>query len=104
MTKKRFNNSKIEPVNTLISELLGSDRWVREGMTLGAIVNVWEDIVGEDQGRYLKPVELKNKKLLVQVPDSVWLNDVIFYKEKLIEKINEYMKSEVVEDIRFYIK
>lgn len=104
MTKKRYNREDIIQAEDVISSIAEGSRWIKDGITLGAILSSWEDIVGEEFAQNLKPVELKNQKLLVRVPDSVWLNNVQFYREEMIKKINEYLKSEVVTDIKFYIK
>lgn len=104
MVKKRYNSVQIEPAQTVISELLGSSQWIKDGMLLGAILSAWEKLFEEDYNRDARPVELKQGKLLVRVSNSVLLNDIIFYKSKMIEKINTYMKSEIVKDIRFYVK
>jgi|YelNatPaOPRAMG01_1025707.scaffolds.fasta_scaffold165629_2 predicted nucleic acid-binding Zn ribbon protein len=103
MTKKRYNISSVKPAYSIISEVMGSSPWIKDGMTLGAILNNWELIAG-DNHKSLKPVELKNGKLLIQVPDSVWLNDVQYYKEDLRTKINQFLGSEIVKELKFYIK
>ncbi len=104
MVKKRYNTEAVRPAVTVISELVGSSQWIKEGMTLGAILNNWEKIVGLELGRNSRPVELRKKKLLVQVHDSVWLHNITFYKADMIKKINDYLRTEAVEDIKFYIK
>ncbi|MCX7945222.1 MAG: DUF721 domain-containing protein [Deltaproteobacteria bacterium] len=104
MSRKRYIVEDIKPAKVIISELMGNSQWVRDGMTLGAILSVWEELVGSRLAKYLRPVELKKKRLLVQVPDSTWLNEVVFHKEEIIQKVNEYLKTESIEDIKFYIK
>ncbi|MCX7959191.1 MAG: DUF721 domain-containing protein [Deltaproteobacteria bacterium] len=103
-SRKRYNSEMVRPAQAVISELVGSSQWIKEGMTLGAILNIWEELVGPEAGKRLKPVELRKKRLLIQVPDSVWLNEIVFKKESIIKKINEYLKTEAVQDIKFYIK
>ncbi|MGB9600584.1 MAG: DUF721 domain-containing protein [Myxococcota bacterium] len=104
MVKKRYNSCEIKSAETVISELLGSSQWIKDGMILGAILNVWGELFGEGYLQKARPVEFKNGKLLVRVSDSVMLNDILFYKSSMIDKINSYMKSGVVKDIRFFVK
>ncbi len=105
MAKKRYNTEKdIKPAQAIILEIAGKSQWVNDGIRLGEILCLWEEIVGKELGENTKPVELKKNKLLVRVPDSVWLNEIVFYRDAIIEKINNHFKTKVVEEIKFYIK
>ncbi len=104
MVRKRYNLSNLSPAFSVISEVTGTNQWIKDGMTLGSILAQWNEIVGDKFKDSIKPVELKNGKLLILVPDTVWLNDIQFYKEEIIEKINKFMKSDVIKELRFSIK
>jgi len=103
MTRKRYNTSIVKPAHSIISEVMGSNQWIKDGMTLGAILNHWEEVLGSNY-RSIKPVELRDGRLLVQVPDSVWLNDVQYHKDWIVSKLNEFLGAEIIKEIRFYIK
>lgn len=103
MSKKRYNSEELHSADMVVSELLGSSQWIKDGMTLGAIISIWDEILEERLSKNLKPVELKKKRLFIKVPNSVFLNDAVFYKSYIIDKINSYFKSEAIEDIKFYI-
>lgn len=46
------------------------------------------------------PVFYKEKKLYIQPRSSLWANEVLLEKKKLIQKMNELLEGEVITDIR----
>ncbi len=48
----------------------------------------WNRVVGEKIARHARPVAMKNKKLLVEVSDSIWLYHLTALKTKIISEFN----------------
>ena len=46
------------------------------------------------------PVLYKEKKLYIQPRSSLWANEVLLEKKKLIQKMNELLEGEIIADIR----
>jgi hypothetical protein len=48
----------------------------------------WADIVGEAVSRHCWPIRISNDSLLVGVDSSVWMAQLSYYKERIIERFN----------------
>lgn len=74
---------------------------------------LWNRIVGKEVKKHTRPYTIENGILLVLVDNSAWMNELIYLKKAIIEKLNQQIhqstktnKSEsalkpVVKDIRF---
>ena len=63
----------------------------------------WKDVVGRTIAQNTQPEAIKGKLLLVNVSSAPWMQQLQFLKPELIEKLNETLGKELVEDIRFKI-
>ena len=48
----------------------------------------WGDVVGETVSRHCWPVRISRGNLLVAVDSSVWMAELSYYKERIIEQFN----------------
>lgn len=65
------------------------------------IMTGWEKILGPPVSRVTFPRDLKAKTLFVDVENSVWLQQLSFMDSMIMEKINAFIGSKVVNKIRF---
>ena len=63
----------------------------------------WASIVGISTAAHAKPDRIKFRKLYIIVESSVWLQQLMFLKPTLLEKINAAMEQPVINDIAFRI-
>jgi predicted nucleic acid-binding Zn ribbon protein len=63
----------------------------------------WKDAVGATIAQNTRPEAIKGKLLLVHVSSAPWMQQLQFLKPELIEKLNQTLGKELVEDIRFQI-
>ena len=63
----------------------------------------WRVIIGEPVGSHTWPVQVRFKKLYLNVRNSVWLQQLIFLKPTLLAKVNEQAGSELITDIAFRV-
>ena len=63
----------------------------------------WRGIIGEPIGSHTWPAQVRFKKLYLIVRNSVWLQQLIFLKPTLLEKLNERAGSEMFKDIAFRV-
>ena len=61
----------------------------------------WKDIVGPQIAKYSYVQGVQGDVVCVAVLNSVWMNQLFMYKNKLIDSINAYIQAEAVKDIRF---
>ncbi|SHM18644.1 Protein of unknown function [Caldanaerovirga acetigignens] len=67
------------------------------------IFAMYEDIVGEKISRVSKPVFFRGDTLFIGVKNSAWAHQLLFLKPEIIEKINSFLTTPLVRDIRFQI-
>lgn len=63
----------------------------------------WQDTVGPTIAQNARPEAIKGKLLLVNVSSAPWMQQLQFLKAELVEKVNESLGREVIQDIRFKI-
>jgi len=67
------------------------------------ILNSWEKAVGEAVAERTRPVSVKNRVLRVKVTNSVWMQELQFMKELIIQKLHEQTGKNFLQDLRFFI-
>jgi len=68
------------------------------------IFSAWNDIVGERMAAHTRPANVTNKILFIEVDDPLWLSQVKYMKQDIIEKIEKQIKPGLFKDIRFFLK
>jgi predicted nucleic acid-binding Zn ribbon protein len=68
------------------------------------VLSQWDEICPPVIAKHAKPVGFKNKKLSLEVNSSAWLNELTFFKEDLIDTLNQKAGRKVIKEIRFYLK
>lgn len=64
----------------------------------------WRKIVGVDINNHTKPIRVKNRQLYVVVDSSTWVYELNQrYKQILIDKINDELKDDKINDIYFRV-
>ena len=71
--------------------------------TMTGVWDIWDRAVGETIAQNAQPAAFKGKILLVHVSSSVWLHQLQFVKQDLIEKVNDACGRRLVEEIKFKI-
>lgn len=65
------------------------------------LIQSWTEIVGPGIANYTTKLEVKNKKLHVTLSSSLLRHDLTMKKQLLIQKINDFLQTELINDIRF---
>ena len=63
----------------------------------------WMEAIGEENIKHARPVEMKEKVLIVNVDSSVWLHKLTMDKANLLARFKGRMGEDVVSDIKFRI-
>lgn len=72
---------------------------IDERMNEKRLIMQWPTLCGPLIARHTKSLYVRNKVLHVQVDNSVLREELIFSRQKLKEKLNEEMGTEVITDI-----
>ena len=65
------------------------------------IQDMWEAVVGPHIAKKASPEGVKNGILFVSVESSVWMQELTFMKQQILERLTQSCESSGVKDIRF---
>ncbi|MBU0987478.1 MAG: DUF721 domain-containing protein [Proteobacteria bacterium] len=100
--KKRKKTKDFSHIGSVIGNVLGSYRH-QSDEDLSRIWNLWDQAVGEAIAKNARPWAFKGKLLLVNVTSSTWAHQLQFLKTDIIQKVNNVLGKELVEEIKFKI-
>jgi hypothetical protein len=63
------------------------------------IYDAWESIMGKTVARYTDQIRLIDGKLIITTSVAPLRNELIFQKDKIINKVNELMGAQVVKEL-----
>jgi len=66
-----------------------------------SIYKLWQKTVGPKIAARALPLKLSEKKLYVTVATSIWMEELKYLKEELIQKLNRELKENPIDDIIF---
>ena len=67
------------------------------------LYRLWNEAVGEQIARNASPVLVRGDVLHVNVSSSVWVQQLQFLRDIMLEKINANLRGRKIKDIRFKI-
>jgi len=62
-------------------------------------LTMWPEIVGERISNVTEAKRLTDGKIFVKVQNDSWRNELTFYKQEIIQKINKEIGLKIVKDI-----
>ena len=66
------------------------------------LVDAWPTVAGELIARYTDGVSIRNQTLFVHLTSPALRADLSMQRSDYVRKLNEYVGSQVIADIRFY--
>ncbi len=82
-----------------ISEVIMNEAKNNKNIMEEILRSHWKEIVGEALAKRSWLLYIKAGTLYIGVENSVWLQQMQFFKRELIDNINKYMNNKVVKDI-----
>lgn len=71
------------------------------GRSFFLIIKNWKKIVGKDLSEKIHVNRLQNDILFISVPDSSWMNHILFMKEDIKRKLKTFDES--IRDLKFVV-
>ena len=104
MTSPTQSNEAIRPVeiSRLLSTVFEHKNW-RAKLELHRVFQFWNSTVGKEIAAVAQPSIIRGHVLWVKVADSVWMQQLHLQKMLLLEKINQQLNDEKINDIRFQL-
>jgi len=72
---------------------------LKGGMQALQIKDVWEDIMGKTIAKYTDKIEIINHTLFITSSVAPLKNELLYQKEKIIERVNQALGERVVREI-----
>jgi len=85
-------------IGQAIQQFLRKSR-LRTGIQSMQIEEVWEQLMGKTIARYTDKVQLVNATLFITTSVAPLKTELLYQKEKIIQRVNEAMGEPVVRDI-----
>lgn len=74
---------------------------LEEKVTETRILDTWEKVMGQGISRYTQRISLKGKTLTIYLTSPALRQELSYGKTKIINSINEDLKTEAIEEIEF---
>ncbi len=81
-----------------LKEFLNKSR-IRGDIQTLEIDAVWENIMGKTIARYTDKLQIIGDKLFVHTHVAPLKNELIYQREKIIERVNEALGSKVIKEV-----
>ena len=92
----------MKKAGSILSEVI-RDHPLEKLKTLGQLRSAWTGAVGETVSAHAQPVDLREGTLVVQVDTSVWMQQLHFMRDTILEKLNLSLFPKPLRGIRFKI-
>jgi len=81
-----------------IQQFLQKSR-LKSGIQALRIEEVWEELMGKTIAKYTDKIQIINHTLYISSSVAPLKNELLYQKEKIIERINEALGEKVVKDV-----
>ena len=85
----------------LLASVLGRSP-LRAGLERQRALDCWPDVVGEETARHTRAVSIHDGVLRVQVESSVWAQELVLLRGRILEGFAERLGPGEVREIRFH--
>jgi hypothetical protein len=100
--RKKKNQSRLQSIGEILfSSFKG--KGVAAKIEENSLIKLWPKAVGQQIFLQTQPDCLKNGTLFVKTTSSVWVQQLHFMKEEILQKLNELAGKIAVKDIRFLV-
>ncbi len=88
-----------EKIDKVMKKLMASNQRLSDGLDQSSIASVWADVLGATIDKYTSGIHLRKGNLSVKISSAALKNELIYEKEKLIEKLNARLGAEKIRSI-----
>jgi predicted nucleic acid-binding Zn ribbon protein len=103
-SKKRPSQKPSAVVDVLQRLFENSKSPLADGFQRWRLESHWTVIVGETLGKHSRPIQYDRGTLIVEVTNSVWLNEIRFLLDEIRTKVNQHQGSNWVQRIQLVHK
>ncbi|WP_298301825.1 DUF721 domain-containing protein [Hydrotalea sp.] len=72
---------------------------LRNGLRAVQITQIWEEVMGKTIAKYTTKIEIINNTLFIYTPVGPLKNELQYQKSKIIERINEAFREQLIHEV-----
>ncbi len=72
---------------------------LRNGIQAVRIEEIWEELMGKTISKYTDKIQIINSTLFITTSVAPLKNELLYQKEKIIERVNEALGEKLVKDV-----
>lgn len=100
MKYRNYRSNESKPLKELVNALFKS-YGLENKMQEMDLINAWPELMGPAVAHRTSQIKIKNKVLILKIDSSVMREELLFGKQIIIDRLNEYAGKEFVKDIWF---
>jgi len=100
--KKRPTNQSFTPIGEVLDAIVDQCRSDSQG-GITHLIRTWDRAIGPPIADNARPFAVKGTLLLVHVSSSAWMHQLRFLKNELLDKLNNDLDNQRIEEIKFKI-
>ena len=100
--RKRVQPAKLQKIGDILQKALKRHH-IPLRLEDQGLQKIWLEVVGPKTAAYTRPDAIKRDILFVKVANSVWMQQLHFLKQDILEKINREYKNNPIKNIFFSI-
>ena len=85
-------------IQDAIQQFLNKSR-LKSGIQALRIEDIWEEVMGKTIAKYTDKIQVINHTLYITTTVAPLKNELVFQKEKIIERINEALGEKLVTEV-----
>lgn len=93
-----MRRSKTQKIDLLIQQVLKENK-LDIKLKEYELINSWEKVIGKTVANATTDIQIRNRKLFVQVRSSVIRNELLMIREGLVKALNKEVQAHVINEI-----
>lgn len=94
------HSADLSSIGGVLSSLFAHQDWQRR-LGMHEVFLFWDELVGKVVAAHAQPNLIRGRVLWIRVSDSIWMQQLHLQKIDFLEKINERLTGEKIDDLRF---
>ncbi|WP_153798043.1 DUF721 domain-containing protein [Foetidibacter luteolus] len=86
-------------IGDAIKTFLNKSTSIKNGVRAVQIETVWEELMGKTIAKYTDKIQIVNQTLFIQTAAGPLKQELLYQKNKIIERVNEAMGERVITEV-----
>lgn len=96
---KKFTKS-FATIGSVLQSVTDGNRQLADAVTAETLMDYWPQVAEGALAKYTQIADFKNRTLYIEATSSVWAQQLLFYKQMIIEKFKVLVPSAYIKDIK----